>query len=78
MSQAGELGEQSYFLRSRSLETNPTVALCTFMITPRLILLRMKNASEKKKVIEKIKTYFVFNNFFFENLAVYEIMLKIW
>ena len=33
----------------------------------------MKNASDK--VVEKIKTYFIFNNFFFlENPAVLEIM----
>jgi hypothetical protein len=28
------------------------------------------------KVVEKIKTYFVFSNFFFENRAVYKIMWK--
>jgi len=28
------------------------------------------------KVVEKIKTYFMFSNFFFENRAVYEIMWK--
>jgi hypothetical protein len=28
------------------------------------------------KVIEKIKTYFMFNNFFSDNHAVYEIMWK--
>jgi len=28
------------------------------------------------KVVEKIKTHFVFNNFFSENRAVYEIMWK--
>jgi hypothetical protein len=28
------------------------------------------------KVVEKIKTHFVFSNFFFENRAVYEIMWK--
>ena len=28
------------------------------------------------KVIDKIKTHFLFNNFFSENCAVYEIMLK--
>jgi hypothetical protein len=28
------------------------------------------------KVVEKIKTHFVFKNFFFENRAVYEIMWK--
>jgi hypothetical protein len=35
----------------------------------------MRNVSEK--VVEKIKTYFTFNNvFFFENCGVYEIMWK--
>jgi len=28
------------------------------------------------KVVQKIKTHFVFSNFFFENRAVYEIMWK--
>ena len=28
------------------------------------------------KVVEKIKTHFMFNDFFFENHAVYEIMRK--
>ena len=28
------------------------------------------------KALEKIKTHFVFNNFFFENCAVYEIIWK--
>jgi len=28
------------------------------------------------KGVEKIETHFMFNNFFFENLAVYEIMWK--
>jgi hypothetical protein len=36
----------------------------------------MKIVSEKK-VVEKIKTHFMFNNFFFsENHAVYEVMWK--
>jgi len=30
------------------------------------------------KVVEKIKTHFVFGNFFFENRSVCEIMWKIW
>ena len=29
-----------------------------------------------KQIVEKIKTYFVFNNFFPENRAVYEVMWK--
>jgi hypothetical protein len=28
------------------------------------------------KVVEKIKTHFMFNTFFFENVTVYEIMWK--
>jgi hypothetical protein len=40
------------------------------------ILLRMRNVSDKK-VVEKIKTHFMFNNFFSpESCAVYEIMCK--
>jgi hypothetical protein len=34
----------------------------------------MRNFSEK--VVEKIKTHFKFNNFFFENHDVYEVMWK--
>jgi hypothetical protein len=32
----------------------------------------MRNVSDK--IVEKIKTHFVFNNFFFENVAIYEVM----
>jgi hypothetical protein len=41
----------------------------TFLIISLSFLLRMRNV----RVVEKIKTNFVFNNFF-ENSAVYEIM----
>ena len=30
----------------------------------------------QKKVVEKIKNYFMFSNFFPENLSVYEVMSK--
>jgi hypothetical protein len=47
---------------------------CTFLIIYRSILLRMRNILDK--FVEKIKTHFMFSNFFFENLPVYEIMWK--
>ena len=34
----------------------------------------MRNVSDK--FVQKIKTHFVFNNFFFENRVVYEVMWK--
>jgi hypothetical protein len=48
--------------------------VCTFKMTRR-ILVRMENVSDKS-CRENKSTHFVFNNFFFENLAVYEIMWK--
>ena len=47
---------------------------CTFMVISCWILLRMRNVSDK--FVQKIKTHFVFNNFFFENRVVYEVMWK--
>jgi hypothetical protein len=47
--------------------------LCTFMIS-RSFLLRMRNALDKT-CGENQTTRFMFNNFFFENRAVYD---KIW
>ena len=44
-----------------------------FFIISRLILLRMKNVSDKV-VDENQNTNFVFKTFFSENRAVYEIM----
>ena len=45
--------------------------LCIFMITSCLILLRIRNVSEKATV--KVKTHLIFSNFFFnENSAFYE------
>jgi hypothetical protein len=38
------------------------------------MLLRMKNVLDK--VVEKTKTHFMFNIFFFENRVVYEIVWK--
>jgi hypothetical protein len=42
------------------------------MITSRSFLLGMRNVTGK--VVQKIKTHLVFNNFHYENPAVYEIM----
>jgi len=44
----------------------------TFMITSRSHLLRMKNVSDKN-CIENQNAHFMFNNFFPENRAVYEL-----
>jgi hypothetical protein len=49
--------------------------LSTFMIIPKLNPLRMRHASDKI-CRENPNTYFMFNNLFSENQAVYEIMLK--
>ena len=48
---------------------------CTFMTTSRWILHRMRNVSDKS-CREIQNTHFMFNNFFSENCAVYEIMWK--
>jgi hypothetical protein len=58
-------------VRMEQLGPNRHKYLCTVMIIPRWIFLIMKNVSEK--VVEKIKTYFIFNNFS-ENHVVYGIM----
>ena len=47
----------------------------TFMITSGLILLGMRNISDKSSR-QNQNTRFVFGNFFFENLALYELMWK--
>ena len=47
----------------------------TFFIMSRSVLLRMRNVSEKK-ICRESQTQFVFNNFYFESCAVYEIMWK--
>jgi len=47
----------------------------TFMIISRLVLLRMRNVSDKS-CRENQNTDFVFRNVFPENRAVYEIMWK--
>jgi hypothetical protein len=44
------------------------------LITPSSVLLRMRNVSDK--CCRENKKYFTFNNFFFENRAVYEMMGK--
>ena len=46
---------------------------CTFMIISRCILLRMRNVSDQS-CRENQNKYFMFNNFFPQNRAVYEIM----
>ena len=45
------------------------------MMMSSLIIPRMRNA--EKKVVEKIKTHLILNDFFPENRAIYEIMWKI-
>jgi hypothetical protein len=49
--------------------------LCTFMLISRLIILGMKNVSDKS-CTENQNTHFMFNSFFPENRAVCEIMWK--
>ena len=48
---------------------------CTFLITSRSILLIIKNASDES-CRENKNTHFMFNNYFIEIRAVYEIMWK--
>jgi hypothetical protein len=48
----------------------------TFITISRLVLLRMRNVSEKKNCRENQNTHLVFSIFFFENRAVFEIMWK--
>ena len=45
-----------------------------FMTISRWILLRIKNISEK--IVDQMKTHFMFNNFFPQNCVLYEIMWK--
>jgi hypothetical protein len=47
--------------------------VCTFMIIPHSFLDRMKNVLDKS-CRENENTQVMFNNFFFENSAFYEIM----
>jgi hypothetical protein len=64
--------------RSQSLYRLSYPALqgpCTFITTPRLIVFRIKNVSDKS-FTENQNTHFQFNNSFSENRAVYEIMWK--
>ena len=49
--------------------------ICTFVTTSRGIRLAMRNVSDKS-CRENQNTHFVFNNFFFQNTLVYEIMWK--
>jgi hypothetical protein len=50
--------------------------LCTFMIISRLILLRMRNVTDKS-YREDQNTHFIFKTYSFsENRAVYDIMWK--
>ena len=62
-----------YLTRIKGGNTSHEVS-CTFMITSRWVLLRMRNVSDK--VVEKIKTHLLCSIVFFENLAIYEIMWK--
>jgi len=49
--------------------------LCTFLIISRLILLKMRKFS-KKICMEKQNTHFMFSNFFFDNLTIFEVIRK--
>jgi hypothetical protein len=49
--------------------------LCTFMIISLLVLHKMRNVPNKS-CREKQGTHFMFNNFFSESHAIYEIMWK--
>ena len=47
----------------------------TVLITSRSVLLRMSNVSDRNRR-ENQNTLFIFNNFFFENRAIYKIELQ--
>jgi hypothetical protein len=49
--------------------------VCTFITISRSVLRRTKKKFQKN-IVEKIKIYFMFKNFFFESRALYEIMWK--
>ena len=49
--------------------------LCIFLITSRSVLLKMRNVLDKS-CRETQNTHIMFNSFFFENRAVYEIIWK--
>jgi hypothetical protein len=49
---------------------------CIFMVISHWILLGMKNVSDKTYAGNQNR-YFMFNNFFSENCAAYEIMYKV-
>ena len=49
--------------------------MCTFVTISRLILLRIRNVSDKS-CTENQNIHFVYSNFFSENHAIYEIMWK--
>ena len=49
-----------------------------FSITLFSILLRIRNVSDGSWCRKNHNTHFTFSNIFFENLAIYEIMWKIW
>jgi hypothetical protein len=62
---------RSFFIISRSF----LIIYCSFLIISRSFLLRIGNVSNKS-CRENQNTHFTFNNVFFENRAVYEIMWK--
>jgi hypothetical protein len=77
----GTLGTQwTVFHEARLLKTFQTILstlhdhLCTFMTVPRRFLLIMRRFS--KKVVQEIRTHFVFNNFFSDNRTAYKIVWK--
>jgi hypothetical protein len=49
---------------------------CTFMTISHWSSLRMRNVSQKKSCRWNQDTHFMFNNFFTENHAVFDIMWK--
>jgi len=51
--------------------------LCTFMIIPRSVILKMRNVSHKSHRGNQNK-HFMFSNFCPENRAIYEIIKIIW
>ena len=76
------VGKCRKFIKQSDSQYNPTSIMgnlyenvCTFMITYRWILLRMRNFWDKG-CREQQNTYFMFNNFCSENRALYEIMWK--
>ena len=67
--------------RGNSIHWNPTRIMGTlhedqyaYFIVSRWILRRMRNV--QTKVVQKVKTHFMFNNFFFRKSSIYEMWWK--